>query len=499
MTDAVKRKEPEPSTDASGEAAEKAKETAPDKPVEDKAAASAPAAASSAEKVATDVPDPKRLKPTPPDLKMVRRQVEYYFSDENLRYDKFFNEKISGEKDGWLDMNLILSCAKMKAMRASKEDVSEALKESKLEVREDGAAIRRQGNLKLPELQARPTHQKKNSLHAHDGGVVASLSGVPEEQSWVQVKEKLAAKLPQKVQLWFVSEVNDKNRCIVATSPFDGDQKFFEELTLEVGGATLKSEVCQGDSLHQSLKLVPKHVRDKRERESRKRQKERNRPIILGTQRFLNVPALRGRVKEILNSRSDGEQLKPDGSDFKLIKSLLEFHPTGPEKSKGLVGIKVAKSIQGDSRCFFMIKEGGVEEDFSAKKCLDAVELNPPYVAAVPKESPKTDKVEEPTTSSGAAVAKVEEPTTSSGAAVANAKAEEPAAAGDAGAAKAEEPATAGDAGAAKAAEPATAGDAGSAKAAEPAPAEDTKKAEEPKQAEAPKEAEESKQTEEPK
>jgi len=380
MTDAVKRKEPDVTTDAAGEASEKPKET------------------SLENKVATDVPDPKRLKPTPPDLKMVRRQVEYYFSDENLRYDKFFSDKISGDKEGWLDINLIISCAKMKAMRASKEDVWEALKESKLEVRKDSTGIRRQGNAKVPELQAQPTHQKKNSLHAHDGGVVAALSGIPEEQSWVQVKAKLADKLPQKVQLWFVSEVSDKNQCIVATSPFDGDQKFFEEIALEVGGATLKSEVCQGDSLHQSLKLVPKHVRDKRERESRKRQKERKRPIILGTQRFLNVPALRGRVKEILNSRSDGEQLKPDGSDFKLIKSLLEFHPSGTEKSKGLVGIKVAKSIQGDSRCFFMIKEGGVDEDFSAKKCLDAVELNPPYVPAVPKASGKTDKVEDPQT-----------------------------------------------------------------------------------------------------
>merc|ERR1712079_836701 len=243
------------------------------------------------------------------------------------------------------------------------------------------------------------------------------------------------------VQLWFVSEVNDKNQCIVATSPFDGDQKFFEELSLEVGGATLKSEVCQGDLLHQSLKLIPKHVRDKRERESRKRQKERNRPIILGTQRFLNVPALRGRVKEILNSRSDGEQLKPDGSDFKLIKSLLEFHPTGPEKSKGLVGIKVAKSIQGESRCFFMIKEGGVEEDFSAKKCLDAVELNPPYVPTAPKESGsgKCDKVED------APAAKEAVPTDESAA---------------------------------------PAGESKPAEAKEPTPAEDPKKGEEPKQTE---------------
>merc|ERR1719445_1048235 len=121
----------------------------------DKAATSLPAV-SNAEKVARAVPDPKRLKPKPPDLKMVRRQVEYYFSDENLRYDKFFNEKILGDKEGWLDMNLILSCAKMKAMRASKDNVLEALKESRLEIREGGTGIRRQGNLKLPEVQARP-------------------------------------------------------------------------------------------------------------------------------------------------------------------------------------------------------------------------------------------------------------------------------------------------------------------------------------------------------
>merc|ERR1711957_281521 len=124
-------------------------------------------------------------------------------------------------------------------------------------------------------------------------------------------------------------------------------------------------------------------------RESRKRQKERNRPILVGSHRFVNVPALRGRVKEILNSRSDGEQLKPDGSDYKLIKALLSFHPKGDTKSKGMVGIKVAKSSQGDSRCFWMVKEGGAEEDFSAQKCLGAVEANPPYVEIEVKEVKK--------------------------------------------------------------------------------------------------------------
>jgi len=251
-------------------------------------------------------PEAKRLKPTPPDPAVIRKQVEYYLSDENLKYDKFFSEKISGNKDGWLDMSLILSCNKMKIMRATKDDVSSALKESKIEISEDGSQLRRPGNAALPKLEARPTHPKKSSIHAHDGGVVALFKEIPEEQQWTAIKEACQKKLPAKVNLWFVSQVSDKNDCMIACAPFEGDIAFFEALSIEAGGKTLKCEVCFGEPLQQALKLLPKHIRDKRERESRKRQKERNRPIKLGTCHFNNVAMLRGRVKEILNSRSDG-------------------------------------------------------------------------------------------------------------------------------------------------------------------------------------------------
>jgi len=127
---------------------------------------------------------------------------------------------------------------------------------------------------------------------------------------------------------------------------------------------------------------------EKREKELKKRQKERNRPIMVGTQRFINVTALKGRVREILNARSDGESLKPDGTDFKLIKALLEYHPKGAEKSSGLTGIKVGKSAFGDSRCFFIVKSDGTEEDFSSMKCLNQLEKTPPYVTAEAKKEP---------------------------------------------------------------------------------------------------------------
>merc|ERR1719436_1319808 len=64
------------------------------------------------------------------DPKVVRKQVEYYMSDDNLKHDKFFHEKISSDGEGWLDMALVLTCNKMKALRATREDVVTALKDS---------------------------------------------------------------------------------------------------------------------------------------------------------------------------------------------------------------------------------------------------------------------------------------------------------------------------------------------------------------------------------
>lgn len=343
----------------------------------------------------SDEPEAKKAKLAPPDMGTVRKQVEYYLSDDNLKHDKFFHDKITGDSEGWLAIELILSCNKMKALRATTEDVIASLTESKIEVKDDKLSLRRPGNLALPTLEARPQHPKKSTAHAHDGGVIAVVNKIPAEQSWMQIKETLRAKLPEKVALWFVSEVNDKSSCVVATAPFDNDLQFFEDLEIEVGGTKLKPEVAQGDVLQQALKIMPKHIRDKREKEVRKRQKERNRPIVVGAQRFVNVPALRGRVKEIVNSRSDGETLKPDGSDFKLIKALLSFHPKGEEKSKDMVGIKVAKSSQGDSRCFWMVKENGDAEDFSAQKCLSAIEANPPYVEVEKKAEASPAKPDE--------------------------------------------------------------------------------------------------------
>merc|ERR1712139_461811 len=212
----------------------------------------------------------------------------------------------------------------------------------------------------------------------------------------MHVKDTLKPKLPERVAIMFASSVSDKNQCVLAVTPFEGDLQLLDGLELAIGGVTLKTEICYGDLLQQALKLLPKNVRERREKQARARQKERQRPIVLANQRFANVGAVRGRIKTILSSRSDGEVLNKEGSDYKLVHAVLSFHPRFKEKTENMTGIKIDTSEQGSSRCFWIVKVDGCE-DFSANKCLNALELDPPYVQDTPakvdekKEEAKTE------------------------------------------------------------------------------------------------------------
>ena len=66
------------------------------------------------------------------------------------------------------------------------------------------------------------------------------------------------------------------------------------------------------------LLVMPKHIRDKREKEVRKRQKEKNRPIVVGSHRFVNVPALRLSISASVTIRI--AELRHAQSNWKLVR-----------------------------------------------------------------------------------------------------------------------------------------------------------------------------------
>jgi len=155
-------------------------------------------------------------------------------------------------------------------------------------------------------------------------------------------------------------------------------------------------EVCYGDTLQQALKMLPKGHKDRRDKAAKLSQKARQRPIQVGGQKFVNLNILRGKVKEILASRTDGEELKVGGPDYTLIRAVLDYHPSKDRKTAGMRGIKVDVSDHGSTRCFHVLREEGkgAPEDFSVKKCLEEIEKNPPYadVAKDTKDSKPESK-----------------------------------------------------------------------------------------------------------
>merc|ERR550514_656064 len=210
-------------------------------------------------------------------------------------------------------------------MKATQADILGGLAGSELEAKEEAgkAFVRRKENAKLPALEARPPlHGKKKQSNVHDGGVVFQVKGIPEEQTWLNLKEAVKAKLPEGGQVWFVSSVSEGGVCVVALSPFERDVEVVStELKVNLGGADLVIEVCYADALQQALKMLPKGIKD--------------------------------------------------------------YHPAKDRKTACMKGIKVDVSEHGGSRCFWVIREdGGKGEDFSIKKCLDEIEKNPPYADA---------------------------------------------------------------------------------------------------------------------
>lgn len=99
----------------------------------------------------SDMPSEKKQKTTC-NMEALKKQVEYYLSDANLKHDKFFHTKISENAESWLSISHILACNKTKALTTLVSDVAESVKmSSDVEVNEAADAIRRKNP--LPEFE----------------------------------------------------------------------------------------------------------------------------------------------------------------------------------------------------------------------------------------------------------------------------------------------------------------------------------------------------------
>lgn len=100
------------------------------------------------EETAIEETSEKKQKTSTCDFGALKKQIEYYLSDSNLKHDKFFHSKISENSEGWLACEHIIACNKVKVLTSNHADIIDALGAStELETNESGDAVRRKNPL----------------------------------------------------------------------------------------------------------------------------------------------------------------------------------------------------------------------------------------------------------------------------------------------------------------------------------------------------------------
>lgn len=95
----------------------------------------------SPEREAEDISDRSSLNEV---KEKVQRQVEWYFSDDNLLKDAFLMKHIARNKHGFVSLKLVASLRKIKSLTKDCKLVAESIKHSKLlELNEDSTKVRR--------------------------------------------------------------------------------------------------------------------------------------------------------------------------------------------------------------------------------------------------------------------------------------------------------------------------------------------------------------------
>ena len=328
----------------------------------------------------------------------IKEQIEYYLSDENLQHDQFFHNKISEDPNGYLDLDFLLKCNKIKKAGWSKEELVEGIKLSDIvELDSKNKKVRRKDNKPLPELVLLSKKRQKPEKEEEKEREPVVLMFESEEESisnWRDICKAFKIENPGLNVIY--SRFKDKLGHIVVI-PEDDELKFKDKFSYE--DIEYKVKKCENEDLINFYKDHGKHYEDcvamhkRREKKEKKESKSKtknkkekkekkekieepkenntlNKEVTLGGEKFLDASLIKNRARKIITDTKDGEKLKE--KEQKFILDLLKYHHNYEEKCKDLDYITVGKPENYDSsRCFIIINKKNEKKDFSVQKCID--------------------------------------------------------------------------------------------------------------------------------
>ena len=285
----------------------------------------------------------------------IKEQIEYYLSDENLKQDSFFHDKISENSNGYLDLDYLLKCNKIKKAGWTKEELIEGIKLSDIvELDNTNNKVRRKDNKPLPELvllsKKRPKPEKEEEKEEKEREPVVLMFESEKESTskWKDVCQAFRDENPDLNVIY--SRFKDQLGHIVVIPDSDDDIKFKDKFSYDE--VEYKVKKCEGDDLINFYKDHGKHYEDcvamkKRRNKKGKGKKESNKgknkkekketekkdtneknvlktEVTLGDEKFSDVSLIKAKARKIITDTKDGEKLKEKQQKF--ILDLLKYH-----------------------------------------------------------------------------------------------------------------------------------------------------------------------------
>ena len=335
----------------------------------------------------------------------IKEQIEYYLGDDNLKQDQFFHNKISEDSNGYLDLDFILKCNKIKKAGWTKEELVKGIKLSDvIELNSKEDKVRRKDNKPLPDLvllsKKRQKPEKEEEKKEREPVVLMFECEKESHSHWKDICQAFQDENPDLNVIY--KRFKDKLGHLVVIPESDDDIKFKDSFKYD--DIKFKVKKCENDDLINFYKDHGKHYedcvamkkkrskkdkneskgknknkKDKKGKEKEKKEEEKKnkgesislkKEVALGDEKFTDTSLIKNKTRKIIIETKDGDKLKE--KDQKFILDLLKYHHNYEEKCKDLDYITVGKPENYESsRCFIVVNKKNEKHDFSVQKCID--------------------------------------------------------------------------------------------------------------------------------
>ena len=270
----------------------------------------------------------------------IKRQMEYYLSDENLETDEFFHKTISSDKDGYLDLELIMQCRKVQKAGWDKNMIIESIKDSdQVELNPEKTKIRRIGNKPLPELNEKKLINKKRNREKKEkedkiSPIILMFTSDKEcEFKWYDIEAKYKSLNPTLSIIYTRFVKNEGHFGVIPTgaNAKEGENEINFLKEFELDGIKFSVKLCEGKDLEKFMEENQSHLDFCVNKERAKRLKKKNKtnleePIKLGDEEFNDISKIKEKIRKMM-SRVKDELIILDEGETKFIKDLVKYHP----------------------------------------------------------------------------------------------------------------------------------------------------------------------------